>query len=402
MASKIIISSDELIVCPKDHHKFPLQEGITRQTMEKYEAEFDAEFEKRGKTLKEQVEKDVRKQAAKEFATEKGKLEEQNKTIQENLEQKEGQVKASKEREGKLLAENGKLKDAKADLELESQRKLNEERQKIREEAETREAEKTRFKEAEHKEKLESAQRSIAELTRKLEQGSQQLQGEVLELELEGALRSAFPFDTIEAVKKGAHGADILQRVHNQAGQLCGTIIWEAKRTESWSDKWLQKLKDDQMREGAEIAVIVTTNLPKGSKEPFLMQSDVWIASPLVVRPIAETLRAILIGNSKLKVANTGKGEKMELLYTYLCSPQFAQRIRAVVETFASMKQTLNQERNAMAKIWKKREKDIERVALNMMDMCGELQSISHGSLHQLEEIEQLALPAGDDGIANE
>ena len=493
MASTINISSDEPIVCPKDQHRFPLHQGITRQTIEKYEREFDKELEKRGQEFREQIEKDIKRKAAKEFALKQTELEEklaekdeslkkaqalavkaqkeakakaleefepekkalqddkrkaerefaarqteleerlaekdeslkraqalaakaqkeakakalaefepEKKALQDELGEKDMALKTLRGRELELLKEKAKLQQAKENLELENQRKLGEERQKIQDEVAKREAEKSRLKFAELEKKLTDAQRLNDDLTRKLDQSSQQLQGEVLELELEGKLRSAFPYDRIEPVRKGALGADILHRVHTPTGQACGTIIWEAKRAKIWSDKWLQKLKDDQREAGAEIAILVTTVFPKECSEPFMLHGDVWITSDIAVLAIAEAFRVRLIEISKLRVANTGRNEKAELLYNYLCSPQFAQRIRSVVETFAFMKRTLDQEKTAMARLWKQREAQINGVESNMAGMCGELQAISHGSLHQLEEIEQLALPTGDDDTANE
>jgi hypothetical protein len=429
--SNIIIGSDEPIVCPKDQHRFPLHQGITRQTIENYERAFESEFEKRAQELREEIEAQVRKKTAKEFSAKQHELEEkiterdealeqthglitkaqkearanalaefelEKKGILDDLADKDRSLKEFREREFSLLREKKKLEQAKETLELENARKLDEERKKIQEEAADKEVSRTRLKFAELEKRLTDAQRLNEDLTRKLEQGSQQLQGEVLELDVEERLRTAFPYDKIEPVRKGVRGADILHRVYSPNGQFCGTIVWEAKRAESWSDKWLQKLKDDQMQAGAEIAIIVTSAFPRDYKEPFMMHGDVWIASDTVVRPIAETLRAMLLESNKLKLASTGKSEKMELLYTYLCSAQFAQRIRAVVETFVLLKRNLDQERNAMAKLWKQRETQIDRVASNIMEMCGELQAISQSSLRQLDEIQQIALPASEIG----
>ena len=234
------------------------------------------------------------------------------------------------------------------------------------------------------------------DLSRKLEQGSQQLQGEVLELELETVLRTSFPHDRIEPVKKGQRGADILHTVITPTGQRCGTIIWEAKRAENWSDKWIQKLKDDQLESKAEIAVIVTTSMPIGIEEPFLLHEGIWVTKEFIIKPVAQFLRIMLIETNNLKIVNTGKNEKMEALYNYLCSPQFSQRIRAVVDTFIGMKRDLDQEKNAFMKIWKKREAQIERVATNMSGMVGELEAISQESFQQLENIEPLSLPGSE------
>ncbi len=429
MSTKIIISSGEIVVCPRCKNEFHLHQGITQHTMEKYETEFEKEFKKKEEELREGLEKEIKRKTSKEFAAKQTELEEklsekeealkhkeslvkkaqkeaqekakeefelERKTIQEDLAQKEKTLKEFKEREMALLKEKQKLLEAKENLELENQRKLDEERKKIQEEAAKKEAERSRFREAELTKKLEDFKQANDELQRKLEQGSQQLQGEVLELELEHLLRASFPYDHIEPVRKGARGADILQRVHTPAGQLCGTIIWEAKRAEAWSDKWLQKLKDDQMEANANIAILVTTTMSKDFHEPFRMIGDIWVTSECIVRPVAETLRNMLIEYHKLKMTNTGKNEKMELLYDYLCSQQFSQKIRAVAETFVAMKKSLDQEKAAMNKLWKQREMQIERLTVNITGMCGELQAITHGSLHQLDDIEQLSLPGGE------
>jgi hypothetical protein len=179
-------------------------------------------------------------------------------------------------------------------------------------------------------------------------------------------------------------------------GQVCGKIIWEAKRAENWSDKWLQKLKDDQQEAKADIAVLVTTAMPKGVTESFVRIGDVWVVSPHVMRPVAETLRVILLEAHKLKLVNTGRNEKMESLYNYLASAQFSQKVRTMLESFESMRNDLEAEKRAMQKIWVKRQTQIERVTGSMVTVVGELQGIAHDSLPELDAIGTLALPAGD------
>jgi len=427
MTTRIILSSHETIVCPKCSQKFPLHQGITKQTIEKYEREFEKEFEKRDEERRQEIRKQEEKKARKAFLDKQADL--QNKlheseearkkaesalrqaanearakaqqefelernAMKQELQQKDSAIKEFREKELALRQEKKKLEEEKQNLELEVERRIEEERRTIQEQTSKAEAEKFRLREAELKKKLEDAQRVNEELARKLEQGSQQLQGEVLELELEHILRDSFPHDKIDPVKKGQRGADVLQTVFNQAGQRCGTIIWEAKRAENWSDKWLQKLKDDQLEAKAEMAVIVTTQMPDDIHESFAMLGDIWVAREHVVKPVAQTLRQMLIEMNNLKLVNTGKNEKIEALYNYLCSPQFTQRVRSVVETFVSMKQDLDQEKNAIQRLWKKREAEIERVATNMTAMVGELQAIAHESLPQLESIEVLSLPS--------
>lgn len=427
MATKIILSSHEIIVCPKCSEKFHLHQGITKQTMEKYEKEFEKEFEKRDEELRQEIRKDEEKKARKAFLDRQAELQEklqeaeearkkaesalrrvanearrkaeqefdfERKAMKQELQQKDSAIKEFREKELALRQEKKKLEQEKQNLELELQRRIDQERRTIQEQTSKAEAEKFRLKEAEYKKKLEDVQRVNEELSRKLEQRSQQLQGEVLELELEDILRKSFPNDKIDPVRKGQRGADVLQTVFTPTGQRCGTIIWEAKRAENWSDKWVQKLKDDQLEAKAEIAVIVTTDMPDGVDESFALLGDIWVAREQVVKPIAQTLRQMLIEMNGLKLVNTGKNEKIEALYNYLCSPQFTQRVRAVVETFVSMQQDLNQEKNAVQRLWKKREAQIERVATNMTGMVGELQAIAHESLPQLNSIDLLSLPS--------
>ena len=243
---------------------------------------------------------------------------------------------------------------------------------------------------------MESMRKQIEELRRKAEQGSQQLQGEVQELELEEILRAAFPFDSIEPVPKGIRGADVLQKVHNQSGHFCGTILWESKQTKAWSDAWIAKLKDDQREVKAEIAVILTTTLPKGV-DAFNQVDGVWITNYKSLMGLTTALRINLIQLSNTKLASVGKGEKMEALYNYLSGVEFRQRIEAIVEAFSTMKQDLDQEKRAMTKIWAKREKQIERVVTSTAGMYGDIQGIVGASLPELKGLELRALTEGEE-----
>jgi hypothetical protein len=284
-------------------------------------------------------------------------------------------------------------------MELDVARKLDEERVRIRDEIGRKESERIGLIEAEYRKKIEDAQKANEDLRRKLEQGSQQLQGEVLELELEQTLINAFRHDQIDEVKKGQRGADAIQIVRTPAGLECGRIIWEAKRAENWSDKWLQKLKDDRQEAHADIAVLVTTAMPKNFAHPFGQIGDVWVAPPHLVQPLAEALRVVLLESNRLKQINSGRNEKMEALYNYLASPAFAQRIGTMMDSFVAMKGDLEAEKRAMQKIWSKRETQLSRVTLSMSSVVGELQAIAQDSLPQLEAIEGLALPEKDEEI---
>lgn len=427
--NKIIIASDEAIVCPKCRHGFPLDAGITRQTIERYESEFEEVFAAHRKEMEQALAREAERKATRQFADQIGKLQEQlsesrkaerdakdliakaqleakaraaeefaleKKVLSDELDEKEKKLRQFREQELELRKQKKALEEQQANLQLELQRKLDEERLKLAEQIAQKEAERFAMIEAEYKKKIEDAQRANDDLRRKLDQGSQQLQGEVLELELENTLASTFVHDQIDEVKKGVRGADIIQTVRTPTGQICGKIIWEAKRAENWSDRWLQKLKDDQQDAQAEIAVLVTTAMPKGVTEPFVRLGDVWVVAPHVMRPVAETLRIILLEAHKLKLVNTGRNEKMELLYNYLASSQFAQKVRTMLDSFESMRNDLEAEKRAMLKIWAKRQAQIERVTTSMVTVVGELQAIAHDSLPQLDAIEHLALLDGD------
>lgn len=426
MSTKIILVSDEAIVCPRCAESFPLHQGITKHTIVKYEQEFQQANEKLQQGLRDVIRREEEHRAEKAYrdkeselvgalnasqsalkrveasieniateARERARLdyEAEKIALAEELAVRGAAISEFRANELALRKEKQSLQQEKENLELQVQRRIDEERKLIQEQASKTEANKFHFKEAEYRKKLEDAQRNVEELTRKLERGSQQLQGEVFELEIEHILRTSFPHDVINPVRKGQRGADLLQVVHTPAGQRCGTIIWEAKRAENWSDKWIQKLKDDQLAAKAELAVIVSTCMPDGNDAPFLVQSGIWIAQEKSIKPIAQTLRMMLIEAGNLKLANTGKGEKVEALYDYLCSPQFAQRVRAVIDTFSSMKRDLDREKASMTTLWKKREVQIERVTTSMGGMVGELQGIANESFVQLESIEQLNLP---------
>jgi hypothetical protein len=229
--------------------------------------------------------------------------------------------------------------------------------------------------------------KTIDELKRKSEQGSMQAQGEVLELDLEAGLKARFPMDTVEPVPKGLRGADILQNVINAEGQRCGIIIWETKRTKSWSDSWISKLKDDQREINADIPVIVSEVLPKGISA-FSQIEGVWVTNRALALNVAEVLRGLLIHVSQATVASVNKGEKIELLYKYLSSPAFRQRVEAIVEAFTTMKEDLDKEKRAMTKIWAKREKQIEKVVINTAGMYGDMQGIIGAALPEIKMLD--------------
>lgn len=423
MQDKIILDANETIVCPKCSHEFTLGDGITRQTIDRHAEEFEALLTTRRHELEEHLAQEAQRKANQAAASQIAKLQDQvssskraereaqesiekvreearikaladaeqtRKALEDDLTRKNTEIKGFREQEIDLRRQKQALEEQQRNLELDLQRKVDEERTKITVAVSLRESERFGMMEAEWRKKFDDAQKSNDDLRRKLEQGSQQLQGEVLELEVEQTLTTCFFHDLIDEVKKGVRGADVIQTVRTPAGISAGKIIWEAKRAEHWSEKWLHKLKEDQQEAKADLAVLVTTVMPKGVIGPFTRIGDVWVVSPQVVRPMAETLRVILLESHKLRQANIGKAEKMGQLYDYLASPSFSQRIRGVFDSFTTMQSDLDSERRALTKIWAKRQAQIDSVMKSMSTVVGELQGIAQNTLPDLQHIDAL------------
>ena len=371
MARTILVDPAERIACPKCNHGFPLSEGLSRQTIERYAEDFEKSLAQRRKALEASIAAEARAQ-----------FDLQVKSLQQALAAKDGSLERFRSEELALRRRLVELEDASKNRDVDYQRKLDEERRRI---------------DAQYRVQLESAQREAADLKRKLESGAAQFQGEGLEVSLEALLRAAFPLDEIVPVPKGMNGADLLQHVRSASGHCCGTIIWEAKQTKAWQPAWLRKLKDDQQAVGAELAVIVTASMPKDTREPFVREADVWIARFDAARPLAEALRATLLELHKLRVASHGRSEKMELIYNYICSPQFAQRVKAVVDGFAAMRQDLEAEKMAVARMFKKRESQLNRMTDSLIGVVGDLQGIGQESLAQLDAVAALPMLAEEE-----
>ena len=347
--------------------------------------------------LKQQYENEIGK--TKKAIEEKAKIEAQESLnikisdLNEQLEEKTKNLKEAQRQELELRKRQRELVEKEEKLELELSRKIDAERQKIIQKTSKEFEETHRLKDAEKDKQLDDMKKQIDELKRKSEQGSQQMQGEVLELELEESLKEEFPFDVIEPVAKGVKGGDIIQTVKTQSGRICGKILWETKRTKNWSESWIQKLKDDQRDAKADLAILVSETLPKGFHH-FRLISGVWVTDILSAVSLALALRVVLIQVARERETQVGKKEKMELAYNYLTGQEFRNRVEAIVESFTAMKADLEAERRAMLKIWAKREKQIERVISNAAGMHGDLQEIAGSSL---PTIKMLELPNDDE-----
>ncbi len=360
------------------------QGAIDDQVAEKLRLERDKIAGEEAKKAKRALAADL-DQKAKEIAD-----------LQEVLEQREGKLAEAQEAQAELIRKQRELDDAKRELNLTVEKRVQEGLGATRAQARKEAEESLKLKVMEKEETISSMQRQIEELKRKAEQGSQQLQGEVLELELEALLKDKFPLDSIEPVPKGEHGGDVLHCVLGPAGLPCGTILWESKRTRNWSDGWLAKLRKDQRAAKAERSVIVSQALPK-DVETFGYMDGVWVTHPRSALPVAIALRQSLIEVAAARKSGEGQQTKMEMVYQYLTGPQFRRRVEAIVEAFSSMKGDLDKEKRAITKQWAKREAQIEHVMNATVGMYGDLQGIAGKGLQEIEglELKAIAAPPG-------
>jgi hypothetical protein len=307
--------------------------------------------------------------------------------LTEVLKQREAKLAEAQKAQAELIKKERELEDARREIDLTIQKQVQAELSGVREKARKDAEESLSLKVRERDERIASMQRQIEELKRRAEQGSQQLQGEAQELELESLLRQKFPLDLIEPVPKGEFGGDLIQRVVGPAGQACGTILWEAKRTKNWSDGWLGKLREDKRNSRADLALIVSQALPKGL-EHFDHIEGVWVTNPRCAVPVAIALRQTLIELAAARMAGEGQQTKMELVYRYLTGPRFRHRIEAIVERFSAMQDDLERERKATMRLWAKREEQIRGVIEATAGMYGDLQGIAGRSFQEIDGLE--------------
>ncbi|KAA6406338.1 DUF2130 domain-containing protein [Candidatus Tokpelaia sp.] len=324
------------------------------------------------KTKLAESEKSLRRQLKQEAETEQKQITD---LLKEQLADRDSKLQNAAKQEIEFLKQKAVLEEKQRNLEIETLKRLETEKEKIRKEAELKALESSRLIIAQKDKLLAESQQTNAEMARKLQQGSQQAQGEALELTLEDALMRAFDRDTIAPVPKGIRGADIVQTVYNAAGKECGHIIWEAKNTKNWSDGWIAKLKEDQRALGADIAILVSTILPEGITG-FAWRDGIWVCDRRFAIPLAIILRDKLEAIAREKNLAVGKNEKMEVLYQYLTGTQFRQRIEAIIENFSAMQDDLAKEKRSYQKKWATAEKRLETVLRNTISMYGDLDAM--------------------------
>jgi hypothetical protein len=416
------------IICPSCKAEIRLTDSLaaplveeTRQEYEKRLAQKDIDMARRESTLRErelaldqaktsmdeEVAGKLKEERAKIVAEEARKARQvlaadidekadEIKTLQAVLKERNSKLEEAQKTQVDLLRKQREIDDAKRELDLTIEKRVQEGLSKTRDQARKEVEEELRLKLLEREQTITSMQNKIEELKRRAEQGSQQLQGEVQEIELEALLSAQFSHDTIEPVPKGEHGGDILHRVLGPAGQMCGTIIWESKRTKNWSDGWLSKLRKDQQTAKAEIAIVISQALPK-EVEGFDLIENVWVAHPRFTVPLATVLRQSLIELATARKATEGQHTKMGMVYHYLTGPRFRQRVQGIVEAFSSMQDDLNKERRAIQKQWAKREEQLSRVMVATAGMYGDLHGIVGRTLQEIDGLNLKALEIADD-----
>ena len=364
------------ITCPSCGHQFELNESLKNEVekelrgkMVDWQKKKEEEFEKQKSLLVN----DALRKAGEETAVKLKSLEEEAKI-------KTQQLQNLQKKELDLMRDKNALEEKQKNMEVEIEKRFLEKRKEIEDSAIKREQELFDLKTREYKLQMEQQQKLIEELKRKSEQGSMQLQGESQEVLLEEIIRENFPFDLITEVGKGVEGADCIQTVRNNIGVTCGKIIYESKRTKGWSNNWIDKLKADKRNTGADVAILVTQNFPKGM-ERFGEKEGIWVCNFSEVGCVAHLLRNGILKIYEIQKAQEGKGDKMQMLYNYLTGIEFRGQVEAIMEGFMAMKQGITKERIQMEKIWKEREKQLEKVLISTSGMYGSVKGIAGASI---------------------
>lgn len=400
------------ITCPHCKTQFELTDAISHDLEAKLQSQLNAELKKKeiefnkklkslenennelaikadedSKALKAKIESELKNKFRQQFELE-------NKDLKTQLDEQKSIAEEAQKKELELLKKQREIEAQKKQLELDVARRVNEERAQIELEAKQNADSAMNLKLAEKDKQLVDLQKTISDLQRKSSVTSQQLQGEVLELQIENTLREVFPEDNITEVKKGARGADIIHEVYFQSGRKAGAIIYECKQTNDWGNQWVGKLKEDMRDSNSNVGVIVSIALPKEIKLMGFYEG-VWVTHPSMVKTLSMLLRDGLIKAARAELAAATPQDQKDLLFKYMTSPKFSQKIQAMCEATIAMKETLDSEKRSITKNWKKREQEIENFELQMINLYGELEGVVGKALPKVELLE-LPGPSGD------
>jgi hypothetical protein len=377
---------EDIVVCPKCGTEIPvtkaLKDSIESRVVQEYDKKLEAEV---GERLVKEREK-FREEINQEFLA-------KNDELNEKIRVKEKHLQEARERESEERRKRLEMEENLREQKLVFERRMEEERGKMLEDLRREYDEEFNLKTREIRQNNESLMKQVQELKQKLEQGSQQLQGEAFEIEIEETLRSAFPSDIIEPVPPGTKGPDVIQTVRTTTGFRSGAIAWEAKRTKEWNDEWVVKLKGDLLRFNAEIGVIVSKTLPKDIKT-FGVREGIVVTGFESIFPLAVLLRTNILEIARQRRLGESSTETKDILYSYLTSAQFRQRVEAITEGITRMRNDVYAEKRAMEKQWAKRIKELEKAVTGISGMYGDLQGIVGPSL---QNVKALTLPEEED-----
>ncbi|HVI48853.1 MAG TPA: DUF2130 domain-containing protein [Chitinophaga sp.] len=421
------------ITCPSCRHQFVMEDAFAADIEKEMRGKMESEWRRRLDAL--QAEKNSLISEKNKMAQERQQIEtlrqqqeveilqrvqEEKKIMQESLteelrksiladydnqlallreanEEKESKLKEARQQELEFLRKEQELKNREQELEIDLQKKLLIARSELAEQIRKEETDRNILKDTEHQlrmreleKQLEDQRKLAEEMKRRAEQGSTQLQGEVQELVLEEMLRITFPFDEVTPVGKGIRGADCIQLVRNQFGQECGRIIYESKRTKEFVKDWVEKLKADMRSQGVDVAILVTQTMPR-DMDRFGEKEGIWICTFAEVKSLAYVLRDGIIRIAGSLRSQENKGDKMQMLYSYLTSGEFAEQWKAIREGFQAMRISIQREREAMEKLWKAREKQLEKVLLNAAHIKGSIEGIAGSDSVDLKLLEDAA-----------
>ena len=408
--------TEPVIICPKCKTSIKLTQSLAAPLIAKTRKQLQQQFAARGqefarreavlrdsqkavaqarRTIKVEIANKLRderaaiaeREAAKARAAVKADIERRDgllSKLHDNLKTNNAKLAQAQRAQAEVIRKTRELDDARRELDLSVEMKVQASITAIRAQAIADAESRLKAKVSEKELQITGMQRQIEELRRRADQGSQQIQGEAFELDLEKALRHQFPTDVIEAVRKGEFGGDIIHRVRDETGQICGAMLWEAKSTKVWNHKWVAKLRRDQQSAKADIGLIATTALPP-NVETFDRIGNVWVTGRRFAIPLAIALRHSLLEICSNRQAASGHRTKMEMVYQYLTGPQFRHRVNSIVEAFVNMQSDLERERKAMTRIWAKREAQLRNVLETSAGLYGDLQGIAGRSLPEIE-----------------
>ena len=375
------------INCPKCDHEFDVEHALSGKIEARYAAE-QKRFISEQKELIEEAAKKMSEERQKKLEVElESKFMNQMTALKSENEKKAKENEELKKKELDFLQKEQALKEKADNLELDMKKQLLQKTDEIKAQGAKEEQDKFELERMEYERKLADQKKLTEEMKRKMEQGSMQMQGEVQELAIEDWLQTNFPLDTIEEIKKGQRGGDCVQIVNTREAQNCGEIYYESKRTKDFQASWIEKFKGDIRDRGADIGVLVTEVMPK-DMERMGMKEGIWICTFNEFKGLSAVLRQTIIKLNASIISQENKGDKMHMLYDFLTSASFRMQIEAIVEGFTQMKSDLEKEKRSMQKIWKQREKQIEKVVINTIDMYGSIKGIAGNAIQTVNALE--------------